>query len=223
MARGQEVEALRPLIQGDVLDGIEIPGLDDGAGLAMILAHPCTMRTAGGALRPRVAMARVQPYERVPLPNWPSGHYRVLPLPDLRPQFPNEHVAAVFEMSAPVRATNLNVSSRIACLSEYGMMVLQQRLVHHETRVVVELPVFREQSAPNTEEAALLEEWLVSLVQNPSDADEIADLTRRFNDYLDSGGRQLRKVLLDPLKRAGIRRQIMQEIKRRKDERGPAS
>ena len=212
MARGDEVEPLRPLLQGDVLDGIEIPGLDDGVGLATILAHPCAMRTAGGALRPRIAMARVRPYEGIPFDSWPKGHYRVLPLPDLRPQLPQERVAADFEMSGPVRTTNLAASPRIACLSEYGIAVLQQRLVHHETRVVIELPVLDEQSAPNIEEAALLEEWLVSLVQNPNDANEVAELTGRFNDYLDSAGNQLRRALREPLKRAGVRRQIMQEI-----------
>jgi hypothetical protein len=181
----------------------------------MILSHPCTMRTAGGALRPLIAMGRVLPYERLPLARWPAGHYRVLPLPSLRPQFPHEHVAADFEMRGPVRPSNLDPSRRIACLSDYGIAVLQQRLVHNDTRVVVELPVLHDQSAPNLEEAALLEEWLVSLVQDRNDVAQIAESTQRFNTYLDSAGGQLRKALLDPIRRAGVRRQVMQEIQRR--------
>lgn len=43
-SRGEEVLPTRPLLTGDVLADVEIPGLDDGRGLAIVLTHPCSDR-----------------------------------------------------------------------------------------------------------------------------------------------------------------------------------
>jgi hypothetical protein len=60
LARYDEVSPARPLLPGDVLAGV-------CGSHAMIVAHPCAMRGGGGRLRPRVAVAPVIAYERVPL------------------------------------------------------------------------------------------------------------------------------------------------------------
>lgn len=46
-------------MQGDAFGGVEIPGLDDGPGLAMVLTHACSMRQ-GPQLRPRLLLGRVK-------------------------------------------------------------------------------------------------------------------------------------------------------------------
>ena len=75
-ARGEEVEAFRPRLQGDVFRDIALPGLDDTAGLALIVDHPCSMRR-GVHLRERVQMVRVRPESELPKTGWPRGLYRL--------------------------------------------------------------------------------------------------------------------------------------------------
>src|SRR5438046_3187332 len=81
LARGDEVPQSRPLLTGDVFRGVEIPGVDDGPGLAMIIGHPCSIRD-GAHLRSHVPMARVRREAPISLPAW-RGFYGVMPLPEL--------------------------------------------------------------------------------------------------------------------------------------------
>ena len=76
-ARADEVERSRPLIQGDVFDGVVLPGLEDEPGLTMIVDHPCSMRR-GALLRERIQMVRVREERALPRQRWPrgQGHFR---------------------------------------------------------------------------------------------------------------------------------------------------
>lgn len=107
--RGDEVPLSRPLFQGDVFVGIDIPGLDDGQGLAMVVTHACSMRR-GAALNERVLVARISPSEQpVSLP-W-VGNYRIMPLPELIPRAAPGHWHLTFEDLGTVRTSRLNLVS----------------------------------------------------------------------------------------------------------------
>lgn len=216
LARGDEVERLRPVLQGDVFEDAEIPGLPLETTLAVVLTHPCSMRTSGGALRERLAVARVREYRYVAPEDWPTGHYRVLPMPRLRPGHENQHLAADFEMLGTVASSDLLLDRRIACLSDYGIAVLQQRRVHNDTRLVVELEVLHEQAAPNLEEAELLHEWLEALVSDPQSDEEVTEQTAAFDAFLSANHDELREQLVEPISRAAVRRKVFAEISARK-------
>lgn len=56
-----EVPGWLPYAQGDVFEGVLIPGIaEDGSGLAMLFMHPCTMRE-GAVLRELVTVVAVEP------------------------------------------------------------------------------------------------------------------------------------------------------------------
>ena len=214
-ARRPDVERLRPVMQGDVFENLDIPGIEFGLGLAALLTHACTMRTTGGALRPSLLVARVVEHQHVPPEAWPSGHFRVLPLPEVRPDHPGESLAIHFEQIGTVPSSSLDVAERLAYLSDYGVTVLQQRFVHHLSRVVVDLPVLHAQAAPNFEEAALLHEWLDLLVPDPTVADDVSNQTREFDELLSANGEGLRQLLHDAVTRADARRRLRAEMKAR--------
>ena len=123
-ARSEEVDVLRPVCQGDIYSGLQIPGFNDDGPLILI-AHPCSMRT--GASRPRLQACPVRTYQKVPLKKW-TGHGRVLPLPELRTDS-DHHAGFLIEMGV-VEAEALKGATRIATLSREGILFLQQRIVY---------------------------------------------------------------------------------------------
>lgn len=54
----------RPLLQGDIFDGIVLPGFGDSPMKVQIINHPCAMRT-GANLTPRITVAPVEPHPRI--------------------------------------------------------------------------------------------------------------------------------------------------------------
>jgi hypothetical protein len=210
--RGQDVVRARPIFQGDVFEHVEIPGLNDGPGLAMVITHPCTMRGKGGLLRPRLLMGRVAPTGVIGLP-W-EGNFRLLPLPELVAGRTGGHWAVNFEDIGSVRSELLNLDDRIACLDDLGVLLLQQRHTHHLTRFVMETVVLYEQSASVLLEADLLEEWLSAALNGLTgeDWDSACDQeTTAFDDFLSP----MRDHLKDPARRAAVRRCVLQEIQGR--------
>jgi hypothetical protein len=208
--RGEEVPRTRPIFQGDVFDGVDIPGLGDGSGLAMVITHACSMRE-GSALRGRLVVARVLPRRNAIALPW-SGNFRVMPLPDLIPGVPPGNWSANFEDLGNVVTDCLDLSSRVACLDDRGLVLLQQRLAHHLTRSVVETQVLYEQSANVLTEAELLEEWLSAAIDDAAnDGQAVFRQTADFDTFLGP----LRDSLKDPSRRASVRRAVNQEIQRR--------
>jgi hypothetical protein len=209
--RGDDVPRTRPIFQGDVFDGIEIPGLDDGAGLAIVITHACTMRE-GAALRPRLLVARVLPRTSpIPLP-W-TGNFRVMPLPELIPDTAPGLWVVNFEDLGSVGSESLDLSKRLACLDDRGVVLLQQRHAHHLTRYVVETEVLYEQSANVLAEAELLEAWLTDVLTDTDDgfgANAVQEATE-FDTFIGP----LRAGLKDPTRRASVRRTVHEEIRRR--------
>ena len=162
LARGSDVTAARPLLTGDVVDGIAIPGLDDDAGLAIIVTHPCSMRQDGVKLAARLLTARVETYRQMEPEQW-QGHWKVMPLPELTPT-DNIYLAARLDKIGLVPSDVVATAPRIACLTPYGVNLLQQRFVWHLTRFCASTTRLNQASAAVFEEADLHEEW----VRNPA-------------------------------------------------------
>lgn len=198
---------------GDVFDAVEIPGVKGGAGLAMLLAHPCSMRR-GAHVRDHVQMARVDVGPAITAAAW-DGNYGVMPLPDLVGPGDSRY-RATFELAGRVPTATLQLSRRLACLSERGITLLLQRLAFGQTRVVVDLDTLHDAIAHVLEEADLLEEWLSSRCQ-VADHELVAAIHREEEQFgaLMNGavnGVTRRQRLLDPKERAAVRRMVREAL-----------
>ena len=114
------------------------------------------MRRDGVHLNERLLVARVEVSTEIPLDRWSSGHFKILPLPELRDD--GESFALKYELEGRVASDELLRAERVACLDPFGICLLLQRKVHNDGRVIVPTSDFYEACAPVFEEADLLEE-----------------------------------------------------------------
>ncbi|HXG40090.1 MAG TPA: hypothetical protein VNJ28_04030 [Candidatus Limnocylindrales bacterium] len=214
LARGDEVEPYRPILTGDVFEGIVVPGTDADAGLAMVVAHPCSMRR-GAHMRPYVQMAPVRDGDPIGLTAWGRGHYGVMPLPGLRA--PDDlRDRAVFEDACRVPTEWLHRARRLACLSPQGILLLLQRLTFNVTRHAVELETLKKAIDYVLEEAELLEEWMRARLDLAGGehlenvAARIREQEEAFDEVLrrEVDGKTLRDLLRNPESRATVRREV---------------
>jgi hypothetical protein len=224
LARGDEGSPHRPVLQGDIFESITIPGVETPHSHALVIAHPCSMR-AGALVKPRLQMLPVIRHDGLPFSQWARGHFGVFPLPNLL--FDGDHYAASFEESGMVPTAELSLDRRICCLTEGGLLLLQQRYVHHLTRVVVPRFRLKQVSGPMLTEVELQEDWNGNLVEarveRGEDRDDaLADEASAFHDFIRStegeGELSLQEQLRDPLKQSDVRRKVRQEIIRRHEE-----
>ncbi len=211
LARGDEVNVDRPLLQGDVFADIVIPGVEGGPGLAAIVTHSCAMRRDGVHLIERLLVARVEPSSDVPLERWPAGHFKILPLPELRGDGGESH-ALKYELCGRVDSEDLLRAERIACLDPFGICLLLQRKVHNEARVVVPTDDFYEACAPVFEEADLLEEWTGAAREANEELDQALI---EFHNFIRAGRQDekaLQEALHDPARRPHVRRIVREQI-----------
>ena len=178
----------------------------------MIVAHPCAMRGVDGQLRDRLLVAAVSKHEPLPAKAWAGGYFALMPLPDLV----EAGLLCVAQMEDVwgIPTETLRSSARIACLSEYGVNLLQQRLVWHMTRLEVPTFTFHEAFAHTQEEADLLEEWNDVLC---AAGFTIAKSTSKFDTFLrsDKGdGKTLQGDLRDPQRRSAVRMACRAEARR---------
>lgn len=212
LARGPEVTVARPLLTGDVLDGIVIPGVDDAPGLAVIVTHPCSMRRDGVTLADRLLLARVETYQRLVPEQW-KGHWKVMPLPGLIPTA-DDHLAARLDKIGLVSGDVVVAAARIACLTPYGVNLLQQRFVWHLTRFCASTSRLNEACAAVFEEADLQEEWVTDRL---AAGHELAVGATEFHEWIrgeDSDAVRRQEQLVDPQRLAGIRREMRRELGR---------
>jgi hypothetical protein len=213
-ARGEEVDALRPVCQGDVYSGLQMPGFNDDQPLILI-AHPCSMRT-GANLRPRLQACPVRTYQKMPLRKW-TGHGRVMPLPELRTD--SDSQAGFLTETGVVDADGLENATRIARLSNDGILFLQQRIVYTLTHTIVGLDTLAKYSAVALEEIELLESWNEELCRDLPDGELQARLDTvayQFEEFMRGGPRD---KLTEPTTRGQARAEIRAEATRRRQER----
>ncbi|MCY4518446.1 MAG: hypothetical protein OXB99_14545 [Acidimicrobiaceae bacterium] len=190
----EEVPPHRMLMQGDVVL------LDSGP--VCVVSHACSMRQ-GLRLHATQIIAPVHERSRT---LW-RGDYDWMPLPELRIAESRAVAANLRELSS-VPTANLEAGHRVAAMSEVGIQLLQQRMAHHLTRVVIDLSTLAEHSAPVLMEANLHEEWVEAL----GEASE-----QEFEALLDADDRLLRNLMSVPQSRFDAQSSIRQQIKQRRD------
>lgn len=210
------VSYARPILQGDVFEGIAVPGLGDERLTVQVVMHPCSMRR-GAELVERVQVAPVESYQRVT--NW-NGHTRVMPLPDLYKD--GKHYAAKFGDTTAVAASSLTLHRRLASLTQQGILVLQQRIVKDHARLDLPLTLFREQSAPVLAEAEMQESWIETSLQGSEvlDIDAVARAAADFQSWLDEDDRKRRKELGIEANHASLRKATRQAASEQQETTG---
>lgn len=202
-ASQDEVPGARPLMTGDILADIAVPGLDD-TGLAIVLTHPCSMRVDGVKLASRLLMARVAPTSPIPLPAWRNGHFKVTPLPGLL----GTHHSARFDEIGLVETGSLAERTRVACMTPHGVHLLQQRFIWYLTRFLAPTYRLAEVTEAVFEEADLQEEWVDQSVSRGNDPLSAAETFHEWIRLPDSSGVPRQDQLRQADLRAGVRRQM---------------
>jgi hypothetical protein len=204
IARGKNSAPHRPLMQGDVVDGVQLPLFTVTPTPVIVLTHPCSMR-AGAALRKTQLVCKVKAYQHVPLEDW-NRHLRWMPLPTLN-DVGADNMAASFEEMTAVATEDLPLDNRLACLSPHGISILQQRLTYYLTRLAPPLVQLINVCAHVLEEADLLEEWTEA---GSKVGAESAAAAQEFDEFIrGSPGGDLgswQDALRDPARRASVRR-----------------
>ncbi|MDA8118064.1 MAG: hypothetical protein M0000_11930 [Actinomycetota bacterium] len=205
-ARGEEVNPNRPLFTGDVFNDVAIPGIQE-AGCGIVITHPCSMRE-GGKLRDRILVASVVGDDaKIPPAKWKSGYYAKAPLPDLGAV--GDRVV-LLDSIGTVPGEELESANRLACLSDFGINLLQQRLTFYLTRAAIPTQTFQEATVHTMVEAELLEEWIDELT---SAGWEPRSATEEFNAFLGEGRPSLQSQLQDPQRRSSVRTACRRKVK----------
>jgi hypothetical protein len=203
----------RPLLQGDVFDGIVLPGFGDQPMKVQIISHPCAMRR-GANLTPRITVAPVEPHSLVAGQRGWDENLRVMPLPEL---IEEKHFAPKFIDVTAAPAVLLARPQRIATLSHEGIYVLQQRLIKHYTRVEMSLELLRRQSAAVLTEAVLQWEWIEEVLTEAELADEsaIEAEAKVFDTWLGEGDPSCRALLRSEIHHTDVRRRALRAARDR--------
>lgn len=208
-ARGGEVEPHRPLFTGDVFADVPLAGSTETVKprTVLVIQHPCAMRTNGYELVLRLLVAEVRHHRPLTAEEW-TQFGKLMPLPNLFPDIEGRrcHQAAFFDQLHLAEARAL--TRRVACLSQFGVNLLLQRWVNHNSRVVVPTFEFNRATAGVFEEADLIEDWCFerAAVDVP-----VADATAECVHWLrqDGGGGIMRQRMLeDDQARSTVRRQM---------------
>ncbi len=199
-ATRDDVEPSRPVLTGDVCENVAIPGVD-GSGLGIVLTHPCSMRTDGVTLAKRLLMARVSASGEIPLKGWKTGHFKVMPLPLLM----GEHYSALFEEMGMVESTILRATDRVACLTPFGINLLQQRFVWYLTRFLAPTHRLGEASEAVFEEVELCSEWVSEATSAAGDPTAAEQAFHEWIRSRDESGTRRQDLLREPQRRAGVR------------------
>jgi hypothetical protein len=186
---------------GDVIVGLAIPGVaDDATGL--LVTHPCSMRSDGVTMVPKLHVALVESCEPIA---WASCPRDRMPIPELAT---DRFDVVRLDLVGMVETDQLDLNARAACLSERGVNLLQQRLVWYFTRFVAPTESLNQIFVPVFEEVDLHEEWVTAAVAGGIEPDAAA---RDFHDWIrgeDSSGVRRQERLKEAQSRAPVRREM---------------
>ena len=198
-------EALRfaAIMTGDLFSGVRVIGARSPLTV-MIAGHPCTIRGAEGTLQPRVVWVTVKEHQRVPYRKWPQGYYNVFPIGCGQD---GVNRAADLQEWVTVDSAQLDRTRRELTLTDYGIVALQQRIVHSLTRVVVEKGVLYESMRPILREAELERDW----VEARSQTQKIDESTREFARFMDEADR--RRRLRDESHESAVRSEVRSRLR----------
>ncbi|MGW0467708.1 hypothetical protein ACWDX6_20960 [Streptomyces sp. NPDC003027] len=212
-ACGDDIVTARPVLTGDVFEGVSISDADGTTRLitAMILDHPCSLRTDGVNLTHRLTVAEVTTVQGA---QWNGSFNRMfLPEPYPRAHGRAQPCAAFFDKCYHVSPTQLEAGTRIACLSHFGINLLLQRRVKHFSRVLVPTFQFQEANVGVYEEADLIEEWCT---EREDDEVKPLDATAECVAWLREAGpdgRRRQDLLHDPQQRSTVRKEMRSRLK----------
>lgn len=206
-ASSAEVGRARPVLTGDVFAAVDIPGTS-GTELGIVLTHPCSMRADGVNLADRILMARVHESPEIPLEKWATGHFKVMPLPGLLAG----QYSASFDEIGLVVSDILDLDERVACLTPFGINLLQQRFVWHLTRFLAPTHRLGEAADAVFVEADLCEEWVDAWMDAGADRNEAADSFHEWIRGNDESGVRRQVLLAQTQRRAGIRREMRKKL-----------
>lgn len=211
-SRGEEIGLERPLFTGDVFTDVEM--IDGTRSDVLLVQHPCSMR-GGKTLRNRLSVCPIAKQKSCAFSDWPTTYVDFMLLPNLRTD--GAFVAACFRDAEPVPSERLLRDKRLAVLSENGIAVLQQRYVHHLTRVVVEIQTLQDHIRPQLVEAELEEDWIedACYASGSADREMIDDAALRFQEFLGEADSELRTMLKSPGSQSVVRQRVRAEIKSR--------
>lgn len=170
------------------------------SGTVCVVSHACSMRR-GSQLHPTQIVAPVGDQSNTA---W-QGNYDWMPLPNLQNAELRAPAAYLRELRSESTA-DLQSGKRIGVMADTGIHLLQQRMAHHLTRVVIELTELAEHSAPILVEIDLHEEWMTELGDSAESA---------FHAFLDQDERKLRQWLEEPHTRSQAISAVRREIRSR--------
>lgn len=155
-------------------------------------------------------MAAVVAHESVSASQWQSGFFDRSPLPDLYSN--GEMYVVLLDEIGKYPSADVDLGRRTACLSQFGINLIQHRLVHHLTRLVVPTRTLQEAFSYTYDEADLLEEWNETL---GASGVPLSVATVRFDAFLQSpsGGTTLQKLLRDSQTRVTVRNACRKEAR----------
>ena len=215
LARGDDVNPLRPLFTGDVVDDVAIPASRSRYGGGYCAS--CHAREAPTC--PRVLVAAVEKHSRIGRSAWTEGHAGLMPLPDLL-EAGGLWVARLDDIGR-ARTKGVTASRRLACLSPFGINLMQQRFIWRMTRHQVPTALLQEASAHTFEEADLLEEWNDTICPAGATPDQAAASFEAFLRADCGHGRTLQNDLRDPQRRSSVRIACRSEARRVADQLRP--
>lgn len=201
LARDVDVPQSRPIVTGDIFRGVPLHEAD--CDRAVVLTHPCSMRKDGVRLADRLLVAPVvESTDPIPLSAW-TGHFKVMPLPDLEH---GAYYSARFLDIETVDSEQLSRDRRIAVLHPRGVNLLLQRLVHHMSRVVVETGLFEVACGQAFAEVDIVEEWTEAAMDAGIDIETAAVGCHDWLREEESDGHCPQERLRDAQARSAVRR-----------------
>lgn len=185
-----DVPTHRMLMQGDII-------ATEG-GPVCVVAHACSMRR-GSDLHDTQTVAPLRDHKA----SW-QGHYDWMPLPAAPIHGFSFPAACIRELFSPPTDSLLG-GSRVTAMTDIGVHLLQQRMVHHLSRVIIDLAELAEHSAPILAEVDLHEEWVTDLGETAEP---------EFHRFLDADDRKLRNWLNEARTRPQVFQAVRREIRR---------
>jgi hypothetical protein len=188
--------------------------MSDGTlATVMIVQHPCALRSDGVHLNGKLLVAPVATAAVVPASGW-TGSFKKMPLPELDG---SASFAAVFSEPDVIASSSLATARRIACLSQFGVNLLLQRWVHHNSRAIVPSRDYQDVTSAEYEEADLTEDWCD---ERTLDGIELEQATTEAHEWFRSsageGPSSWQHLLGDPQQRSAVRRAMRTELKSRR-------
>ena len=171
--RDQDVDdeppTYRPIGPGDVFRGVTLDHLAAPfSGAVMVVGHPCSLRR-GLVLQADLPVAPLVE-QGVPTRRHASTD-RLLPVRKLLPPGSETHHVVDLTLATTIPADRLDMAQRCACLSNAGIVALQQRVVGNLVRVKVPPGMITKHCRGPLTELELWKDWRAEIVDAGLDAE----------------------------------------------------